>query len=705
MKPIVLLVLFIPLYTLLAQDSELRKQEQQLEDILRIQDRRTSHDIKLFGFLSDRDPIVRERTALAYGSIQDTAALPLLVDRLSDPMPEVQWNAAFAIGQTAGQLSKGGREKFEHDLIWNRLENMSSTALDKTHGKERNLGSPADRLIEEIGKFGSEQALNDLVGKFGNQYPLVHQEALLMSIARFAIRSITTPEGVEYLLRFAKDATTAPWQAIYALQRVGNHPDVRSNLDYITKLYKHPDPLVRMNLATLLGKTKDELTSLEPLQKIAEFDGDWRVRVNALKALGNFNVQGKENVLRLFRRSFNDGNPYIAMTALAAFGATGVKKDSSEASKETFAMLERIAMNEGNGYLWQLQGVADTSLARLEGKDALARIDPSRASNPILQSQMIFALGLTGAPEAAPFLFVYAGSEDKRLRTAALDGLMELSWRNPENKEVLDKAYRASLAALESRDLAIVGTASSILGNQLFLNQASVPPLLKTLSSLRVPDDVEAMQEVIAALEKLKDPRAVEPLKKVLEQRDRSVVLASASALKAITGRNYMRDISLEFEPSWVDYDFQYLNSLPDTIHVKLETIRGDATMELYKNVAPFTVMSFLKLASQRGFFRGKSFHRVVPNFVVQGGDPRGDGWGGPGYSIRSEFSPLTYETGSIGMASAGKDTEGSQFFFMQSPAPHLDGRYTLFGKITSGMEVVNRILVDDHIFDIKIIQ
>jgi cyclophilin family peptidyl-prolyl cis-trans isomerase len=125
--------------------------------------------------------------------------------------------------------------------------------------------------------------------------------------------------------------------------------------------------------------------------------------------------------------------------------------------------------------------------------------------------------------------------------------------------------------------------------------------------------------------------------------------------------------------------------------------------LNLFKDAAPFTVMSFLKLASQRGFYRGLSFHRVVSNFVIQGGDPHGDGWGGPGYTIRSEFSPLSFDEGELGMASAGKDTEGSQFFVTQSPQPHLDGRYTIFGKVVSGMDVVNRIQIDDRIFDISV--
>ena len=89
---------------------------------------------------------------------------------------------------------------------------------------------------------------------------------------------------------------------------------------------------------------------------------------------------------------------------------------------------------------------------------------------------------------------------------------------------------------------------------------------------------------------------------------------------------------------------------------------------------------------------------------MIQGGDPTGTGFGGPGYSIRSEFSPLTYETGMVGMASSGKDTEGSQFFITHSATPHLDGKYTIFGKVTDGMDVVDNIMIGDYIEDIKIL-
>jgi peptidyl-prolyl cis-trans isomerase B (cyclophilin B) len=113
-------------------------------------------------------------------------------------------------------------------------------------------------------------------------------------------------------------------------------------------------------------------------------------------------------------------------------------------------------------------------------------------------------------------------------------------------------------------------------------------------------------------------------------------------------------------------------------------------------------VQNFVKLA-QSGFYDGKTFHRVVPNFVVQGGCPIGNGWGNPGYSIRSEDGPLRFDRGMVGMATEGKDTGGCQFFITHSPQPHLDGRYTIFGKVVQGMDVVDQLRVDDVMKTVKI--
>lgn len=668
------------------QEESARKRQQHLETILRLQDLRTTHDGKLLNLLSDKDPVVRERATLAFGSIQDTSVLTPLLFNLTEASVNVQLAAAFAIGQTAGALSRKGKEALEHELIWTRLEKSDA----------------ADRLIEEIGKFGTEQALTDLVLRFGSGSE--HSRPLIMSIARFGIRNITTTEAINYLFRYLVPTESAGWQPVYALQRIGNHARTRELLGDLMPLARSNNAFVRMNFATLLGKIKDEERSLEPLLQLIDHDPDWRVRVNALKALANFNLQKNPEVIDSYRRSFTQDNVYIATTALSAFGSSGVKEDTSNQKiRRAFDALRQIAANKARGYLWQVQGEAALALAKLTGRSAAPFVHPNDYPQPLLQAMLLNALGLAGDPQTLKEISAHLGSDEPILRRAALEGLQNLGSKNTGDTLILTSAIDAAINALANGDVAVVTTAAALLGDSLFQRRTSVPHLLETLTHLRVPDDVEAMQEISSTLGKLGDERAVPALEQLLASRDRSVANAAANALATITGKSYSDSITKYDEPLYVDFDFDYLRLLPETLRVNIETIRGDISMELYTEIAPFTVMSMVKLATQRGFYRGLPFHRVVPNFVIQGGDPRGDGWGGPGYAIRSEFSPLTYETGTVGIASAGKDTEGSQFFITQSPQPHLDGRYTIVGKVVAGMDVVNRILVDDHIYEMDI--
>jgi peptidyl-prolyl cis-trans isomerase B (cyclophilin B) len=126
-----------------------------------------------------------------------------------------------------------------------------------------------------------------------------------------------------------------------------------------------------------------------------------------------------------------------------------------------------------------------------------------------------------------------------------------------------------------------------------------------------------------------------------------------------------------------------------------IETDKGNIEITLFPEEAPNTVANFEKLANS-GFYDGLTFHRVIPNFVIQGGCPRGNGTGGPGYTINCEINPHKHGTGALSMAHAGRDTGGSQFFITHSPQPHLDGEHTVFGKVVKGMEVVNAIKPGD---------
>jgi peptidyl-prolyl cis-trans isomerase B (cyclophilin B) len=133
------------------------------------------------------------------------------------------------------------------------------------------------------------------------------------------------------------------------------------------------------------------------------------------------------------------------------------------------------------------------------------------------------------------------------------------------------------------------------------------------------------------------------------------------------------------------------------TYRATIETEVGDIELELYPEYAPVTVNNFIFLARE-GFYDGVKFHRVIADFMIQGGDPTGTGRGGPGYRFEDEFdgNPLRHETGAISMANAGPDTNGSQFFITHSPQPHLNGRHTVFGKVVSGQEVVDSISQGD---------
>lgn len=137
-----------------------------------------------------------------------------------------------------------------------------------------------------------------------------------------------------------------------------------------------------------------------------------------------------------------------------------------------------------------------------------------------------------------------------------------------------------------------------------------------------------------------------------------------------------------------------------------IETEKGNIVLELFDKDAPKTVENFEKLIN-KGYYDGLTFHRVIPNFVIQGGCPKGDGTGGPGYSIKCETkgNPRKHGRGALSMAHAGKDTGGSQFFITHSPQPHLDGVHTVFGQVIEGMDVVNKIKAKDVMKKVTVIE
>jgi len=151
-----------------------------------------------------------------------------------------------------------------------------------------------------------------------------------------------------------------------------------------------------------------------------------------------------------------------------------------------------------------------------------------------------------------------------------------------------------------------------------------------------------------------------------------------------------------------------YSSPIPMTIDVNkkytalIKTARGDLVLELYPQDAPVTVNNFVTLA-RKGFYNGLTFHRVIPDFMAQGGDPSGNGTGGPGYKFQDEFSSRTHQAGSLSMANSGPNTNGSQFFICYAPQPHLNGKHTVFGQLTQGMDVLKKLVNGDKMNEVVI--
>jgi len=213
----------------------------------------------------------------------------------------------------------------------------------------------------------------------------------------------------------------------------------------------------------------------------------------------------------------------------------------------------------------------------------------------------------------------------------------------------------------------------------------------------------DAALAILEALARQKTAAANEAIRTALESPDYLLRLRASTLLQnnqgPVSESERIQTVAVRYRPD--DYR-RALSRIGKRVTATVSTDKGDFTIELLPDDAPLNVDNFVELARKR-FFDRVAFHRVVPNFVIQGGDPRGDGNGGPGYQIRCEINEVPYERGAVGMALSGKDTGGSQWFVTHSPQPHLDGGYTVFGRVTSGMEVVDRITRGDRIRTVTI--
>jgi cyclophilin family peptidyl-prolyl cis-trans isomerase len=292
--------------------------------------------------------------------------------------------------------------------------------------------------------------------------------------------------------------------------------------------------------------------------------------------------------------------------------------------------------------------------------------------------------------------------------------LLDPSYRNRFPAQALPGVLRAAARLkvenlsrilreqLSHTDVIVRSNAASLLAD--LSDDENLTALIDALARAKNDPANDAKLAILTAVSKHKKPEAVEAIKSALADRDHLVRRHAVDLLKQMGSGDFSDRIGVVQTGRGKAFYQRVAAGLDKKVTATIHTTKGRIRIELFPQDAPITVGSFVTLA-RKGYFNNLTFHRVVPNFVIQGGDPRGDGEGGPGYQIRCEVNTRPYTRGAVGMALSGKDTGGSQFFITHSPQPHLDGGYTVFGQVISGMEIVDRISRGDVIRRVEIFE
>ena len=667
MKRLIFLSILLPFMvtgSLFAADPALTREIQQAQD--------QRDGVMLARFFSNPDAEVRRKAIIAAGSVQDTSHIALLVSSLRDPVPGVRAASAFALGQMTQVVSAPQRRLISAGLLASIRDGEDASVVDAA--------------VQGLGKCGDAAGLQDLIPAGQALEDGTLQQSIALAVGRYAYRGIRKMTATAFAAKLLEADTGVPWQAAYAMMRIGADSLLRPFVPPMIRGLQDRSADARMYLAAAIGSAGDD-RAVPRLIELATADPDWRVRVNAIRALTSISTDaGGEVILRLT----SDPNEHVSLTALGALANAGPGNGGDVRTALEILLGDRSRSS-------RQRGAAAFALASLFGDSVSTVLDDAFAEGLCPESDYIRSIGLMHGDSAFNRLLSFVRSDDPQSQRHALDGLTSGAIRPERIAQVEQALYHG----IQSADMAVMTTAAAALEDSVFYSAGTVTMMSRRLSELHVPDDVEAMIAMIQTLGSIRSGEAKPVLLEMLQFGDRTVADEAAKALERIDGKSYLSDIPARPVVGHTDYDWAYLEELQGA-NVTVETRAGVLVFELLPDEAPFTCMNFARLI-EAGFYDGLVFHRVVPNFVIQGGDPRGDGWGGPGYSIRSEFGTVGYNRGTVGVASAGKDTEGCQFFVTQSKQPHLDGRYTIFGRIRSGIEVVDQIQVGDRILKMRV--
>jgi len=606
------------------------------------------YDSTLFAAaLRDTDPFVRRQAALAAGRIGDSAAVGPLIAALADPAPPVRATAAFALG-----------------LLKPRRAVAPLVALARVEPE----------AITAIAKIGGDEAAAALRGLLENR-ALPPPPTALLEAWRLGTRA-----PVAQLLAFVHDPDAGRRRAaVYSLARLR----VARGAEALVAALGDADAGVRVVALRGLSRTLTDSATLDArdvARRVSALvsDRDAHLRVNALRALASFRDTGLAAVVLPL---LGDGDVNVVVQAETTLGVLGGIRAAAALSERltsaTFALRRQaaIALAQADSAAgataaaalaretdWRWRSVAAEAFGAARDRTGLEAQLADPDSRVVAQAlQTLGRIVPDSDARAASLARDLLEHADAAVRSVAADLLA----RHPAVTDVdrLRDAYlRAAQDSFNDARLSAVAALAAIAGTG--------------------PDGRAAVASGFVA----RVPRADDYLvRRLAVEKLPDAAIAWGPVAPIATGQAVD-----EYRALVRDYLLPARQGQPAP-RVTIETDRGRLVVELLPAEAPTTVAAFLSLVDRR-YFDGSHWHRVVPNFVVQDGDPRGDGWGGPAFVLRDEINPVRYQSGTVGMALSGPDTGGSQFFITHSPQPHLDGTYTVFGRVVGGRDVLERI-------------
>lgn len=689
--------------------------------ILRCEDRRDPV-ATLLPYLENDQPELRARALLAIGRIAGPAGetdIPApvyaaLTRRLqSDPVAEVRRTAAFALG-----------------LLQTEAAAVRLAALFAVGGEPD--GAVRAAAVEGLGRCGFAAHAAAMGTALADADPRVHRAALLAVWKGAAGRHLA-----RIVERSADREPETRWRASYALMRsLGADASGRTPLPEAQPLTEAERAIVAERLRVLAtdADVRVRLQVLRALRSLADStapfatevasaaleDADPRIRGEALATLGT--LLAKDFAGRSLAPLLQDPHPHVRIAAIRALGDSApiaALMDLLAPALESHSSWERSVALRAASTRYMGLGVVPQALHLVARGQEDPAWDVRHTAAEILAEICAEHVDLqssssAGLPPELAIRLRRALEDDPRVAKAVV-----VPW-------VLSQAHtRASFAQLQPtlgpfaehadeilRAMTLEGLREALVAGTVF-----VSPALLDFLARRAGDPASDVRVTLIGIysQLLETDRREDAVARLFafarEDENRLVRGAAIDVLQAAAGEEdpWAADAhglelgSVGGDKSLKDYRraLWYADRAAEAI---FETASGRLRIRLYGADAPLTVYNFMQLA-ERGYFDGGAWHRVVPNFVIQDGCPRRDGWGGPGYALRCEINPHAYVPGALGMALSGKDTGGSQFFLTLSDQPHLDGRYTIFGQLVEGWDVLGAVQQGERIERVRIVQ